>query len=557
MSVSAADRARIDEQQTKTREEYENRETETVRRKNNEIKNAELRHNEEIKKLTETFQNQVDNLQRRSSESLTTQDLNHRKSVDELKTLYTEQLRKKNQQSSLERKSLTDTFKSEISKEKEISEGQRQYMLKKKTGELTQRDEQFNSLTERSREKMKEAIDNNSTKLRDFHEKEKDFLVKNKVDTVIDKNREMDEVRKAYKGEIGDLKRKKENLDKNWQQKYFDTVKNHNEIDGDNLINRSDELRAEKEAIQQHYQKALAEKTANMDITNDNFKSDVNDRMNAQVRSRDSQIQLLKEKNVHDKVAGNKLNQLEKNHLIRAYEDRMANIDVERGDYIEHMNNLVHRRVNDSREKNEHLAREANNNYRSQMNLINTRNREERKIMELQQKNQLDHVSSSAEGRVSRLQRASEDNTNALDRHYEESVDILKEGYAGRIAEQRDKVIEERAKQSAELNKRVHNMGNNYQTKLDNLQSEYKETLGKMRDDHRRELRRIETNYKNFAVDREKGHKVEKESIEQKYESKIAAIVEQNQQEKELTQKRHEEDMKTLAQRLSNYSRKA
>ena len=252
MSVSASDRARIDEQQTKTRDDYDNRETETVRRKNSEIKNAEIRHSNEIKKLTENFQNQVENLQRRSTESLNSRDISHRKSVDEIKNLYTEQMRKKNQQASLERKALTDTFKGEISKEKEISSGQRANMLEKQNEEISQRDEQFNDMAQNTREKMKEAIDGNATKLKNAHEAEKELLLKNKTDTVLSKNRELNEVKKSYKGEITDIKRQKDNQDKNWQQKYYDTVNNHNEADGENLLTRSAVLKGEREAIQDH-----------------------------------------------------------------------------------------------------------------------------------------------------------------------------------------------------------------------------------------------------------------------------------------------------------------
>ena len=295
MSVSASDRARIDEQQTKTRDDYDTRETETVRRKNGEIKNAEIRHSNEIKKLTENFQNQVENLQRRSTESLNSRDISHRKSVEELKNLYTETMRKKNQQSALERKSLTDTFKGEISKEKEISSSQRENMLEKQTEEIAQRDEQFDNLTQRSREKMTEAIDNNSTKLKVAHENEKELLLKDKTNTIVEKNREMNESKKAYKGEITGLRRQKDNLDKDWQEKYYDTVSNHNEMDGEKLLSRSAELKAEREAIQDHYQRALIKKEDRMDVEKDNFKGQVNDRLNDQVRSRDSQIQLLKE----------------------------------------------------------------------------------------------------------------------------------------------------------------------------------------------------------------------------------------------------------------------
>ena len=312
MSVSASDRARIDEQQTKTRDEYETRESETVSRKNNEIKNAEIRHSNEIKKLTENFQNQVDNLQRRSSESLNSRDISHRKNVEELKSLYTENMRKKNQQTAMERKSLTDTFKGEISKDKEISSSQRENMLDKQTEEIARRDVQFDNLSQRTRQKMTETIDNNSSKLKNAHEAEKELLLKDKTNTIVEKNREMNEVKKTYKGEITGLKRQKENQDRDWQEKYYNTVSNHNEMDGEKLISRSSELQGERESIQDHYQNALRKKEESTDIATDNFKGQVNDRLNDQVRSREGQIQLLKERLTHDVASQKKLGQLEK-----------------------------------------------------------------------------------------------------------------------------------------------------------------------------------------------------------------------------------------------------
>jgi hypothetical protein len=518
MGVNATDRSRNDDILQKTRDEYDNRESESSRRKNEELKNAERRHNAEIKKLTENFEAKVADLQRRNYETLSDKDLKNQKSIDDLRHLYTEQIRRKSKEGYQDKKILSDTYKSEIENEKEIAANQRDNMSEKQTEALKERDERLTEISQQGQEKMHTAIDDNGRKLREAHDKERDVLLKSKTEAQVRNALETNELRKAYKNQLSDLQRQKDNQDKNWQQKYYDTVRTYEDNDADSAASRSDEIKAQSQNIQSHYEDALAKKSDLMDETNENFKDQVNDRINTQVRSRESQIQGLKNKLVNQQLSSERLSNLEKEHLTQAYEARMADLEQERTEYVDHMNDLVHTRVNEGRDHSDRVVREANKNYRSQMNLINTRNRDEMKLLEDQQKERLSHVESSAEKRVDKLQRIQAQNTHDLSRNYDESVEQLKEGYSARVADQRDKNLADRTQLSQVLTKRVHGIEETYQNRLENLQANYDATLSQMREDHRKELRHIENNFKTLLVDREKGHKTEKESIEQNYE---------------------------------------
>jgi hypothetical protein len=548
---------RTGDELARTRDEYDTREKETVKRKNEEIRAAERRHQKEITKLTEAFEKQLAEMQDRNKEVITERDVNHQRDIQELRDLHRAQSRRKAEEDSTEKRILVDTYQSAIKKEKDTSAIQRSNLIQNQLNELGERDEQLRELAQSSRQELTDAVKNNNAKLRTAHEKEKAILQDAKDDQVARKVAELNQVRDSYGRSLSEEKRKSKFAEDHWQQKYYDTIRNHEDADNDNQYLRDKSVQNANTKIADRYQRLLAKNVKTNNDHFENFRDKVNERLNDQVRSRDSKINSLKDQLVRNDEKNKQLSSLEKQHLIDAYEDRMEDIERQKREVNEKSMDIIHDRVEGQRAQNETVTREASRNYKSQMNLINTRNREERKLMEEQQSAQLNHVKNAAENRVDKLQRAKYLENQVLANNYRDSVDVLKDTYQDKLSEQRETQMNEHMKLNQNMTKRVSKLEDDYQQKIENLQGQFEQRLAAMKEDHRKELRQIERNFKTFVQDKEKGHKTELQSMEMKYEAKIASLEDQHEKDKQITHKKHEEDMKALANRLSNFSRKA
>lgn len=553
----AVKRANNDDQLQRTRDEYDNREKETIKRKNQELKKAERRHQNEVRKLTEEYQNQLAEMQGRNREVLTEKDMKHQKNVEDIRNMHREQARKKLEEDSLEKRTLVDTYKNTLQKEKQVSAIQRDELITNQMNELSERDQQLRQISANAQRKATEAVKSNAEKLKASHQKEKTVIQTGRDADLSRKEKELAAVRDSYRDQLTEEARKNEFKEQHWQQKHYDTVRNYDQAENENQQIRGQTIKMKNENLKARYNELLDEKRNQLDENYEHLRDSVHARVNDQVRSRDSKISALKDKMTRDDIRRNQIHSLEKEHIVRDYEKRMGLLEQDKYDYIDEAKRLVHDRVENQRERNRQVAREADRNYKSQMNLITTQNREERKLLEEQQKNQLSHIKNQADTRVDKLLRVQNQNTRNLANTYFENLDVLKDTYQDKLVEQRDNKISEHMRLNQAMTKRVRGMEDTYQHRLENMQAQFEERLAAMREDHRKELRNIERNYKTYVQDREKGHKNELDSMEMKYEARIEAIQEQHEQDKKRTHKKHEEDMKALSNRLSNYSRKA
>ena len=84
-SISSSDRARQDEKIRQTREEFENRESEAAKRRQAEMKRLESSHNEELRKITETYEGQLAEIKDRNRETLSGRDFENNRKIEEVR----------------------------------------------------------------------------------------------------------------------------------------------------------------------------------------------------------------------------------------------------------------------------------------------------------------------------------------------------------------------------------------------------------------------------------------------------------------------------------------
>lgn len=556
MGVSRADQKKADDV-SRIREEYELRETEAAKKKREELKYANERHQKELQSLKESYEKRIAELQQENREGLSEKDYKHYKEVEDLRSAYRDQSRRKAEQSNFEKKVLTDTYESQIEKEKAAHELSKKTQTENQMNELRKRDGELENITAKAAEKIRENTEHRNNTMKAKFEEEKESLLSGR-DAMLDrKELELKETRKALKGELRAEKQKRENVESQWKQKYYDTVNSLGENSTDDLLDRGAAYKESLDDMRERFRDTLDDRTEKMEANQEDYQNKMNSRYNEQVRTRDAKIRelkndLVREDNKHRKQSSNELK-----NVIQNYEKRMELLNQDRDAYMDEVNERVRERIDHVQNKNNEVLRDTVRDYKTELQLTNTRNRLDRKLLLEQTSEDKERLKSQTDMRVAKVQKFKDQTEKMLMDRYDNNLDEIKEGYKDRIETIRDKSLDAHAKLNSILSKKVRGLEENYQERLDGMKAEYEKQLAAMREDHRKEVFNIEKRYKTFVQDKEKGHKTEKEALEMRYAAKIEAIEEEHQKDKHITNKKHEEDMRNLANRLSGYDKKA
>ena len=422
-SVSSSDRARYDERIRQMREEHENREAENAKRRKAEVARLNEKHAQEVEDLKENFSERTEGLKERNRETLTRRDYENQQKIDDVRQIYRESLRKKMDDSETAKRSISESYEGALAKQKQISDAQKQNLLTQLNEEIGGRDEQYTQSLEEMREQSRAVIEANARKLNQSHEKEKSAIVSGHQDEMGRKHRMNTESRKAYESTLNMERMRRESDSKAWNQKYSDAVHNFNSENADNIKARNLILGEERAAIQDKYQSALDEKSSLMDMQNEKFRETVNDRLNSQVRSRDSQIQRLKGQLNSEMANNSRIRGLERENLARDFQRRVEILEDQKDNTVEKMKDLSADRVNTNLKKSEDIHRQIHRDHRSQMSVVTTKHREDRENLLAQQEQIVNHTKDSADSRVKKIVDLTNKNQEQLSSHYADSLD--------------------------------------------------------------------------------------------------------------------------------------
>ncbi len=557
MAISPADRANQSERLNQTREEADEKEAKALKRKNEQLKRAEHRHQQEVSKLTNAYQNELGNIREKQKATMNEREKDHQQDLSKVRKIYSGNLQNKIESGAQDKKILKDTYEGEIDKQKYVSKSQRENLLQKQERELAKRDESLAVVTIDAREKMKEAMDDSSRRLKEAHEKEVNLLRNHADNDRMQSELDKGQMRKAYEGQKMATARQGESRDLLWKQKYEDLNAQVNEIQESGQTAQGQMLTEGLKNIKTKYDQRLNKKAEQLDKNNEMFRESVSERVNSQVRSKDSKIQLLGAKLNNHVINDKRMREMERTNLQSVYEDKLHDVENQRDQTKEVMQELNKKRIDGMKEKNDSVLRRANQDYRSQMDVERTRFRENLQTTEQLKDNEVNRISNRAEGRVDKLQKLSELNAKRLGDYYDDNIDMAREGFERKVMDQRDRNMELQGQNNRMMSDRFRKIENTYAKKLETAVNTYELKLQELKDNHDKEIRRLEGTSKLRMEDKEKGHRTERDSTEMKYEAKLAMMEKEHQERLQTVQSRHQEELRDLAMKMNQYNKKA
>jgi hypothetical protein len=557
MSVSSADRARQNQRLTEAREEADEREAQALKRKNEQLKRAEQRHQKEIAKLNEAYRSQLSELRDDQTETLQSRDNKHLNESEKLRKQYALQLQKKYEDSQVEKSQIKSAYKNQIEKQQEVGEFQRENLINRQHSELKKRDNTLGEINERSQAKMKEATDNNSRRLREAHEKELKAILGNREQEL--RRSELDKVRtrEAQENNLSAEKQRSDFKEAAWRSKYNSLYEQMNDPENDAGPTRSQMLKAEIASIEDRYRRKHEKALGQMDDNRLAFENTVTDRVNNQVKSKDSKIQALQARISNQAVNDRRLRSIESKNLQNAYGDKIADLEGQKGDIQSTMTELNSNRIAGMKKQNDNVLRQATLDYRSQSQIDKERYKEHLENQAQKHDEGVHRLKSQTDNKLDKIKRVQDQTTQKLSQYFNDSLEVNRDNFERKISDQRERNMELQGENYRMMNDKFRKLEKTYDQRLTSVVDQYESKMQEMKDRHERELRNIMTQEKVKWQDREKGHRNERDSLEIKYEAQISSMQEEHNQNLEKLQKRHQHEMRDLAQKMNLYNKKA
>lgn len=554
-SITASERSRQTDELRTQREENQNREAEEAKRHKREIRRLSQKHDQEVEELKENYEKQLQGLRERSSEQLNEKDQSNLAKIEKLRGLYTESLRKRNDETENKRGAEREAYQGQLTKQRQINEQQRDLLKQNFDSTLSDKNREFESYSQRARDEMKEAISKHAQRVGDKHRTEMRAVTEDRDNRLAQSERSLKETRTSYENRLKDQSQQhrmeNDRTNSNWRNVYDNKQAEMNEL----LTGRGEELKFARERMQGRYDKALEEKLGDLEDSRQTLKQQAVERIERDVRAAESENQRLKNDHLVEVMTTKRMRDLERDHVIMDYENRMDKLNKSKDGLIEKGKEVNRDRITAASRKNEAVLSEASRRFKSDQLISNERHKEDRDRLEVEHRNKLRHISDRTDDRVGKLTKSSAESQRIQLRQHSENINALKDSYQSELSNQREAQMEQLKNTYLRMGDRLRDSEEKHIKKLEETVTNYEAKIGQIQDQHQKDLKRQAETYESRIGNQKRQMDQEQKSHEMKVDGKISQLQDQHEREVERLEKRHQEQMASLAQKL-NYYRK-
>lgn len=554
-SVGSSDR-RADDAIRKTREEYQNRESEQVKKNKKNTKAASAQHNKEIETLKAQHAEQMESLRNKTRESLSEKDRAYQDQIQDVRNMYQEQMRRKSDDSESLVTLKSEESKQMLAKERASAETQKERLKKNHEAESEYKTKIFQESMDNARKEVKETVQKRSQIQGQNHQKEMNALVNDRDERVGGLQRSLEDTRRTKESEIKDLKRQNAGDKERMSNAMTAAVIGERAQAGAALSSKDKLLQMERLDTQKKFSNKLKEINDQTNEIREQLKEDVNGRFQSQVRSQASDNANLRAQLVHEKRSMGSTQQVEKKHLIDAYEDRLHEVENRSIESAKQVGEQARRNVNQQNEKNEKLLKSVNQFHEGNLEIANVKHQGDRIQLERESKNQQDSLKKTTDRRVKGMIENFQNQGAVQSKYYEESKEALAGNYQKALTEIRSKHMQEVANLTNRMENRVKQAEEKFTDSLDQTKERYEKEIALIEKDNGVRMKDKDISAAKKLEDRENALKMEIANQELKYQAKLVSQKEAHDAEIDRMNKRQTEEVNNLVARMS-YSRKS
>jgi hypothetical protein len=554
-SITPSDRSKQTDELRNQREEYQGREAEEVKKHKREMRRLNQKHDQEVENLKKNYEGQMQNLRERSSEQLSEKDQQNIAKVDELRSLYTESLKKRNDETQNKRDAEKEAIQGQIAKQRQINDQQRAMLKQNFDNTISEKSREFEGYSAHARNELQEGLDRRTDQLTKKHQTEVKAISQDRDTQLAQSERNMKETRSVYENKLKDQdlqhNLEMDRTESNWKNTYTSKERELNEL----VTGRGAELNFAREKMQNHYNKALEKKMDEIEGARLTLKEQAVARIDRDVRSAESENHRIKNDHLVEVMTTKRLRDLEKNHVVMDYEDRMEKLTKSKDGLIEKSKEVNRDRITEAVRKNEAVLSEATRRSKTDQLMSNERHKEDRDRLEIEHRSKVRHISDRTDDRVDKLMKTTNESQRVQLRQHSDNINALKNSYQGELSNQREAQMEQLKDTYIRMEDRLRNSEEKHTKRLEETVGNYESKISQMQEQFKKDLQRQSETYEGRMNSQKKRMEQDSKTHEMKIDGKVSQLQDQHEKEVDRLERRHQEQMASLAQKL-NYYRK-
>ncbi len=543
---SASNRSNSEEALQRTRETYNNRESEETKKHKQEIKRILEAHNKEILQLQEDHTKNLNDLKEKSKDLVTSHDMKYQKDIDELRDLHQKQLVRNMQENDAKIRHSEESMAGQDQNLKQITDRQRDILIKNYENDLKQKDEKLSQVNNQSKDKMHDTNEITKKRLTDHYEKDLKLVNDDRQRKIEEGREQFERMRAAKDSQLAQLGRSKE-LERNRLITDFE-----NNLDAEKEDRKASDVIVKQQfddAVHKNrdkYQKALDQNSQNFEDVRMGIDSKISGRLDGEVKQLKVENQKLKTDNRRDLATVEKQKQIEIGHVVDEFSKNIEVAEKDRSSFVEDVNKRTHKQFEELNKKNDEIVSGTNRYYKESIDMDKARTREKEMNLQSQHEAQVAHNEIQNNSRFGKLKNVNDLEQQRLKTYFDNSSQMMHENFDDRLNQVRIKNKDEQDKLFATFNKQAQENDRQFQEKLTEITTKYESEIALMNDKHQKDMKDLKNENDRRLKEQTKFDQEELEKQKSQLTYRLAKVDELHKKDISDINKRHEQNLANL-----------
>lgn len=543
---SASDRNGQDDKIRRTRENYQQKEGETVKKHSQEIRRLTEAHQTEIEKLKKAHDEELAELKEKSQEVLNRHDVKYQREMDELREMYQKQMMLKAQDTEGRSDRRTEALRNEIEQVTAQSERQQKAVKQEYEQALQQKDKQMEELSDLYRNEIQKQTTDVKRKLNDNHKEEIYSLVKDRDSRLTQGQEHYNQLKRSKDLEQRDLAHTYESridkLGQNFKINLEDERLDHKAAQDMERKGFDHAIAQNKE----NYNRALDKEKQGLEAAREYLYETANGRVDTRVRVAEADLAKFKKDKVRDDLRAKQSKNIELQNAKDSFQANVDSLQREKDEMLGAFNKKTATEISRLNEKNEKLVSSTNQFYQEKIAMDTVRADERVNRLSMDNQKEKQHQESVNDARFNRLKGFDEIEREKMRAYFDNASKAMKENFENTLNELRVQHKEDTNRLFDNFEKRAQANDAKFQEQLGSQTVKYERQITELKEMHRKEMKDYMAQSERRLKETEKKANTDIQSQVSQYNYRLAKQEDSHKRDMQDLQRKHQEALENL-----------
>ncbi len=489
--MSSIDRSN-DNEVRKTREQYTQKESESVKKHKLEMKRLADAHQAEVDKLRQAHDKEMQNIRGLSVEAINKRDMKYQKQIEDLRSLHGQQLKKLAQETETRSKTNDSSKDQEIARVKLTAEQQKDQAVGNVSEELHKKEKAYQQLVEDTREGQATALERQRDRIEKARGQEKEIILNERNQEVARKDTDFFKYRNEAERKLNETEESKMRQRDKLSNLLHETVAEEQASHQLQQDLQREAFKAGMEKNRERYDKALAKNSQSLESARSTLEGSVNKRLDDKVESLESRVNRLKAEKSLERIAleGQKKRELES--VKGSYAKQFDLVEQQKRDFVEDVNQKTSRDFDRLNKKNQEIMHKQNSFYQDKLGIDELRSETRYSQQKVDSESKHNRAVGSANRRYDQMKNVKDIEAEKLRNFFEQNSQAMRENFEDSLRELRLQNKKEQETIFSTTSQRSSETEQVFQNKINDIAVTYEKRIAELEAKHQADMKDIQ-----------------------------------------------------------------